>query len=180
MVTIRPELEADRAAIFEVNQEVFPTDAEARLVDTLRAKVAPTTSLVAEVDGAIVGHIFFSPVTIDGVGGEDVMLGLAPMAVREKFQRQGIGRQLVEAGLAACQRASVELVFVLGHPDYYPRFGFQPVAALGLHYTDPKLDVCFFVKELLPGALHGARGTVSYHPAFDEAFKGDHGTEPSS
>ncbi|MAG70852.1 MAG: GNAT family N-acetyltransferase [Acidobacteria bacterium] len=180
MATIRPELEADRAAIFEVNQEVFPTDAEARLVDTLRAKVAPTTSLVAEVDGTIVGHIFFSPVTIDGVGGEGVMLGLAPMAVREKFQRQGIGRQLVEAGLAACQRANVELVFVLGHPDYYPKLGFAPVASFGLHYADPKLDVCFFVKELLPGALHGAKGTVAYHPAFDEAFGADQGTEPPS
>ena len=172
MTIIRAEREADRRAVFEVNQEVFETDTEARLVDALREAAPPTISLVAEADGAIVGHIFFSPVTVDGTKGDVGLMGLAPMAVREKFQRKGIGRQLVERGLEACRQAGARLVFVLGSPDYYPRFGFRLVAPLGLHYTDPKLDVCFFVKEMQPGALEGVTGTVAYHPVFDRTFGG--------
>ena len=172
MAVIRAERDADQRAVFEVNQEVFETDAEARLVDAFREVAAPAISLVAEEDGAIVGHIFFSPVTVDGKKGDVGMMGLAPMAVREKFQRKGIGRQLVERGLEACEQAGARLVFVLGFPDYYPRFGFRLVAPLGLHYTDPKLDVCFFVKEMQPGALEGVAGTVAYHPVFDRTFGG--------
>ena len=171
MVTIRPERDEDHGAVFEVNEEVFATDAEARLVEELRQKVGPVISWVVEVDGAIVGHIFFSPVTIGDKGGGVRTMGLAPMAVREKFQRQGLGRQLVEQGLDACQKAGAELVFVLGDPDYYPKFGFQPVAPFGLHYADPKLDVCFFVKELKVGALQSVSGAVAYHPLFDRAIQ---------
>lgn len=171
MVTIRAERDDDHRAVFELNQDVFATDAEARLVDALRSEAIPAISMVAEVDDAIVGHIFFSPVTIGGRGGDLRIMGLAPMAVQEKFQRQGIGRQLVEKGLKTCQEAGTDLVFVLGHPDYYPKFGFQPVAPLGLHYADPKLDVCFFVKELKAEALQGVVGTVAYHPVFDRAFE---------
>ena len=172
MLIIREERDTDRAAVFEVNREVFNTDAEARLVDSLREEVSPLISLVADQDGTVVGHILFSPVTVGGEGGGSGVMGLAPMAVREKLQRQGIGQQLVERGLDACRAAGTRLVFVLGHPDYYPRFGFQLVAPLGLHYTDPKLDVCFFVKELEPGALQGVAGTVTFHPLFDRAFEG--------
>ena len=171
MVTIRDERSSDRRDVYDVNAEVFETEAEARLVDALRREASPVLSLVAEDDGAVVGHIFFSPVTVDGKGGDVGMMGLAPMAVREKSQRKGIGRQLVERGLDACEQEGARLVFVLGHPDYYPRFGFRLVAPLGLHYSDPKLDICFFVKETQPGALAGVAGTVAYHPAFDQAFK---------
>ena len=170
MLTIRAERDSDQLAVFEVNREVFDTDTEARLVDALREEASPVPSFVAEQAGIIVGHIFFSPLTVDGKGGGVELMGLAPMAVREKSQRKGIGRQLIERGLDECRKAGARLVFVLGHPDYYPRFGFQPVAPLGLHYTDPKLNICFFVKELEPGALRGVTGTVAYHPAFDRTF----------
>ena len=87
MVTIRAERDDDHRAVFELNQDVFATDAEARLVDALRSAAIPAISMVAEVDDAIVGHIFFSPVTVGGKGGDLRMMGLAPMAVQEKFQR---------------------------------------------------------------------------------------------
>ena len=94
-------------------------------------------------------------------------MGLAPLAVLPEYQKQGVGSALVRAGLEVCRGIGAQLVFVLGHPDYYPRFGFQPVAPLGLHYQDERLDAYFFVVELSPGALEGVSGVVAYHPLFD-------------
>jgi putative acetyltransferase len=123
--------------------------------------------LVAELDGRLVGHILFTPVSLIGTPSRIRFMGLAPVAVLPEFQNQGVGSALVRAGLEACLSSGTELVFVLGHPDYYPRFGFQPVAPLGLHYKDAQLDPYFFVLELAPGALDGVSGSVSYHPLFD-------------
>jgi putative acetyltransferase len=165
MFTIRPEMEDDAPAIRRVNEQAFGQPGEADLVDALRLEARPFVSLVADREGEVVGHIAFSPVTIDGrdVGGA---LGLAPMAVLPAFQGQGIGSALVREGLAACRRAGCAAVFVLGHAHYYPRLGFVPAPPRGLRCAYPVPDDVFMVAELQPGALDGVDGLVRYHPTF--------------
>jgi putative acetyltransferase len=175
MVTIRPEHDGDAAAIRRVHRAAFPTAAEARLVDRLRAAGHARVSRVAESDGRVVGHILFSPVTIDGSrdGGEG--LGLAPLAVAPPHQRRGIGAALVRDGLAACRHAGRPFVVVLGDPAYYARFGFARAAAAGLD-NEYGADEAFMVLELRPGALPAAGGLVRYAPAFAELGAGADGT----
>lgn len=167
IVRLREERGEDRAAIHEVNRRAFPTSAEADLVDALRGAARPWISLVAEIEDQIVGHILFTPVRVVGEGGERPALGLAPMAVLPDFQNRGIGSRLVRAGLEACRAQGHPVVFVLGHPDYYPRFGFQPAAPRGLHYKGPEFAPYFMVAELEPGALDGWAGRVEYRPEFE-------------
>lgn len=160
---IRAERPSDRDAIFHVNARAFETDAEARLVDVLRERDAAAVSLVAEVDGAVVGHILFSPVTV----GDREFVALAPMAVLPEHQRSGVGSALVRAGIDACRARGDAAIFVLGHAEYYPRFGFVPAGPKELHYLSEEFDPHFFVLELREGALDGVRGLVKFHPAFD-------------
>jgi putative acetyltransferase len=162
---IRPEEPGDRAGVRAVNVAAFGTPAEADLVDALRVQARPLVSLVADEAGAIVGHIMFSPVTLPGHAALELM-GLAPMAVTPERQRAGIGSALVGAGLEACRRGATDAVVVLGHPAYYPRFGFAPGVrrGLGCEYDVPA--EAFMVLELRPGALRGASGTVQYHVVF--------------
>jgi len=169
-VAIRPEAPRDRAAVFGVHARAFPSDAEARLVDALRAAGAATLSLVAERDGRVAGHVLFSPVRVAGASGSGWFdaLGLAPLAVEPALQRGGIGSALVRDGLAACRIAGHQAVFVLGQPGYYPRFGFEPAAPRGLAYAGgAAYAAAFFVAELAPGALAGRRGVVHYRAEFD-------------
>jgi putative acetyltransferase len=168
MLIIRRERPEDRPAVYEINRCAFETDTEARLVEALRGVGQISISLVDELDGRVVGHILFTHVSLNGTFSGARVMGLAPVAVLPEFQNQGIGSALVRSGLEACQSDGTELVFVLGHPDYNPRFGFQPVAPLGLHYKEAQLNPYFFVLELAPGALDGASGTVAYHPLFEE------------
>lgn len=167
MLIIRDEQTEDFPRVFEINTSAFETDAEARLVNMLRRKARPVISLVAERDDTILGHIMFSPVQIDEEAAGGRTMGLAPMAVHPEAQRQGVGSRLVQAGLDACRALRTELVFVLGHPEYYPRFGFKPAADSGFHYKDKKLTEFFFVLELTKGAASGLSGEVVYHPAFN-------------
>ena len=162
---IRSEEQRDWAAVHAVNASAFETPAEANLVDDLREHATPLVSLVAEDNGAIVGHIMFSPVSLAGHPTLRIM-GLAPMAVAPEHQRKGIGSALVRAGLEHCQQLGFGAVVVLGHPAYYPRFGFSSSARFGIgcEYDVPE-DV-FMVVELRAGFLHGASGTVAYHAAF--------------
>jgi putative acetyltransferase len=162
---IRTEQECDHANVRALNEAAFPSAAEAGLVDALREQASPIISLVMENDETISGHIMFSPVSVKGVD-TPLMMGLAPMAVAPAFQGTGIGSQLVQAGLEKCRRIGAVAVVVLGHPGYYPRFGFQPstVFALKSEYDVPA-DV-FMAQELVPGALQEISGTIQYHPAF--------------
>jgi len=166
VIEIRPETPADFAAVREVNELAFEQPAEAGLVDALRVAAYPTISLVAVDDGHVVGHILFSPVTIEGSGGVSTAMGLAPMAVRPERQNAGIGSALVRAGLAACAALGENVVVVLGHPHYYPRFGFVPAATKGLSCEYPAPADVFMVTELAPGALRGRTGLVKYHAEF--------------
>ncbi len=165
---VRLENESDLPAIRKVNEAAFGRRGEADLIDALRAVADPFVSLVAERDGEVVGHISFSPVSIESAEDSFTAIGLAPMSVLPEYQNQGVGSQLVEAGLAECRRLGYEVVVVLGHPAYYPRFGFVPASKHGLTCEYPVPDDTFMVVELTPGALNGKRGLVKYHPAFAE------------
>lgn len=162
---IRAEEERDWGQVYALNVAAFNGAAEANLVNTLRAEARPVVSLVAEQAGAVAGHILFSPVTLSG-HAEIRMMGLAPMAVAPAHQRHGMGSALVLAGLEHCRALGIGAVVVLGHSEYYPRFGFLPSARFGIgcEYDVPAEN--FMVFELEPGILCGATGTVRYHAAF--------------
>ncbi len=140
----------------------FPTAAEARLVDALRAAGRLSVSLVAEAAGQIVGHIGFSPVTVAGAAGG---LGLAPVAVLPTFQRRGIGGKVIVEGLAECARIGAGFVVVLGEPSYYQRFGLMPAAGWGL-FDEYGGGAAFQAIELRAGAIPPGSGLVRYAPEF--------------
>lgn len=163
--TIRLETPADRDAVFQVNRAAFGQDDEAVLVDALRAGGYGRMALVAEVGGEIVGHIFFSDLPIQTEQGTASALSLAPMAVAPAYQRRGIGSALVRAGLDACRTAGHRIVVVLGHADFYPRFGFS--AKLAEPLSSPFSGrASWMAAELVPGALAGVSGGVQYAPPF--------------
>ena len=164
---IRAEEHRDWAAIHAVNVSAFETPAEANLVDTLREHAQPLVSLVAEDKGAIVGHIMFSPVSLPGHPALRIV-GLAPMAVAPEHQRKGVGSALVRAGLDHCRQLGFGAVVVLGHPAYYPRFGFSSSARFGIGCEYDVPEEVFMVAELKDGFLGGASGTVKYHAAFSD------------
>jgi putative acetyltransferase len=174
---VRDERAGDVVAVRTVVTRAFGRADEARLVDVLRDAGKATIALVAERDGVVLGHVLFSPVTLDmspldasiapsGASIAPFGLGLAPLAVAPEAQRQGIGGALVLTGLARCRDLGATTVVVLGDPAYYGRFGF--VAAdqrgLGCEYDVP--PGVFQVIELVPGALSGRRGLVRYAPEF--------------
>jgi putative acetyltransferase len=167
MFTSRPEESGDSAAIHDVNTLAFGQSQEADLVDALRSNGGLTISLVAVQDGRIVGHIAFSPVTITSDTGTMDAIGLAPMAVLPEYQRRGIGSKLVEAGLHACHNTLYGVVVVLGHTQYYPRFGFTPAKPHGVVWEHDVSEEVFMVKELKTGALAQTKGVVKYRPEFE-------------
>lgn len=167
MLTIRPEQPADISTIHHVHTLAFGQPQEGDLVDALRRAGALTLSLVAVTDGRIVGHIAFSPVTITSSTATIEALGLAPMGVLPDRQRTGIGSRLVEAGLETCREMGYGLVVVLGHPHYYPRFGFMPSKPYGIVWEHDTPDEAFMVRELQAGVLAQAQGVVRFRPEFD-------------
>lgn len=164
-MTIRPETTDDFEGIRQVNRLAFGQDDEARLVDALREGGYVRLSLVAEIAGQIVGHILFSDLPIVTELGNVPALALAPMAVLPAFQNQRIGSELVRRGLDACRDEGHRIVIVVGHPTYYPRFGFS--AALAARLESPFPGDAFMAVELVPGALHGIAGRVEYPSPFD-------------
>jgi putative acetyltransferase len=163
-VEVRGERPGDHAAIHEVNRLAFGGDDEARLVDALRAGGHVRLSLVAEDAGRVVGHVLFSDLPIESRQGTVPALALAPLAVLPARQRQGVGSLLVREGLRACARQGHRIVVVLGHPGYYPRFGFS--AALARPLKSPFSGEAWMALELVPGALAGVAGEVRYPPPF--------------
>lgn len=166
-VTIRKERPSDREQVFAVHAAAFETPAEARMVDLAREAADPLISLVAVRDKQVVGHVLFTPVSVGGGVDRGRAMGLAPLAVHPDHQNQGIGSRLVRAGLDACRHLKRDVVFVLGHPEYYPRFGFEPAAEHGLRFNGAELR-SFMVTGLRSRSLEGLSGNVRYLPAFDE------------
>lgn len=162
---IRAEKECDRETVSAVNLSAFDTPSEADLVDALRQQVQPIISLVAEENGEVVGHIMFSPVSLSGHPTLKVM-GLAPMAVAPTHQNKGTGSALVQAGLEQCRQLGFVAVVVLGHPHFYPRFGFSPASQFGIDSEYDVPEEVFMAMELQPEALSRKTGKVRYHPAF--------------
>jgi putative acetyltransferase len=165
---IRAEAPQDTATVAAVERAAFGRPDEAELVDRLRASARPQVSLVATIGDAVVGHIFFSPVTIAAAPPDLLAMGLAPMAVLPAHQRSGIGGALIRAGLDACRVLGARAVVVLGHAEYYPRFGFVPASRFGLRCEYPVPDDVFMAMELTPGALAGRQGLVKYGPEFSK------------
>lgn len=164
---IREEKPEDLAGIRAVVAAAFGRAAEADIVDALRERAQPFVSLVAEHQGEVVGHVLFTPVTVAGMA-DTKMMGLAPMAVAPTYQVRGVGTALVLTGFEQLRLQGMTAVVVVGHPSYYPRFGFVPASGFGLtsEYNVP--DDVFMACELDPGALQGTTGLISYHPAFRE------------
>jgi putative acetyltransferase len=161
---VRPERPEDRDGIREVHRLAFGQEDEARLVDALRAGGYSRLSLVAAADSRAVGHLLFSDLPLVTAQGIVSALALAPLAVVPSHQRQGIGTRLVREGLQACAAAGHRIVVVLGHPAYYPRFGFS--ARLAEPLRAPFAGPAFMALELVPGALAGVAGQVRYPPPF--------------
>jgi putative acetyltransferase len=166
---IRPECPEDIDAIFEVNLQAFGQDGEARLVNALRADgdYNQELSLVAVFGDRIIGHILFPPITIVSDTAETPALALAPLAVHQDFQCLGIGAALIEEGLKECQRLGHLIVIVVGHPTYYPKFGFTRARDFGILAPFPCPDEAFMALPLRSGALDGISGIVRYPLAFD-------------
>ena len=164
---IREENPSDIDAVRTVETAAFGQPDEANLVDRLRENGGVTLSLVAEQEGKIIGHVLFSSIMIDDV---DAAVGLGPIAVAPEVQNQGIGSALIHEGLSRCRESGYELAFLVGHPTYYPRFGFQPALPLGFdcdYVPDEAHHAHFMVIELVPGALEKQAGYVRYRPEFD-------------
>ncbi len=165
-VVIREETPADAEAIAAIHRAAFAQPGEAELVGALRAGGGLTLSLVAASAGELVGHIAFSPVRIEGPQGGTEAVGLAPMAVSPGRQGEGIGGALIQDGLARLREAGHRAVVVLGHPEYYPRFGFARASAFGLRWEHPAPDEAFMAIELVAGGLAEVRGVVRYRQEF--------------
>ena len=164
-ITVRRETPEDADHVRRVNELAFGRPREAALVDAVRGS-ADTLSLVAVLGQQVVGHILFTAVWIERVGRTTAAVGLGPMAVLPEHQRRGIGSELVRAGLDACRRLGHAVVVVLGHPEYYQRFGFVPAGGKGIRYEHPIPSEAFMVLELRTGAVARSGGVARYRPEF--------------
>ena len=165
---IRPETAVDAEAIYNVEFTAFGRPDEADLIRKLQQNNVELISLVACLDEQVVGHILFSPVTVKNEESGFTAVALGPLAVAPAQQQKGIGSELCRAGLATCLQAKHDMVFVLGHANYYPRFGFVTSAPLELRCQFNVPEEAFMVAELMPSALHNRRGVVYYHPLFSQ------------
>ena len=163
---VRVEQREDAPAIRALLEAAFPGHFEARLVDELRKKARPYLGLVALNASALLGHLLFTPVRCTEVP-DARLFGLGPMAVDPAHQRQGIGSQLMRGGLSAARDTGAAAVFVLGHPEYYPRFGFEKASDHGLRCPWEVPDEAFMVLPLRKDGLIGLTGEIRYHPAFE-------------
>ena len=167
---VRKETQSDRHAVHAMNVAAFGQPLEADLVDRLRETCPEAISLVAVEDDAVVGHILFTPVTIERADGPSrVGMGLAPMAVASAKQRQGIGSRLVKQGLAELRARACPFVVVVGHPEYYPRFGFERASSRGIESQWPGIpDDAFMILVLDDVTMRDVRGVARYRSEFSD------------
>ncbi|MGA2880029.1 MAG: N-acetyltransferase [Bryobacteraceae bacterium] len=161
---VRDEQPHDREQVRMVNEVAFGRPDEADLIERLRLEGAVLLSLVAESDSQVIGHILFSRTTVETAQGPVPAVSLAPMAVLPDHQRRNVGSQLVRSGLAQLRDRGERIVIVLGHKEYYPRFGFSIEKAR--HLVSPFPPEWFMALELSDGALAGIHGAVRYPSAF--------------
>jgi len=168
-IKIRPEKIEDIAKIYEINLLAFNQPNEAELVNNLRNKKKMLLSLVAESDKKIFGHILFTPLRIVPKNSKIKGAGLAPMAVLPNFQNRGIGSMLINEGLKKLKLMLYDFVVVLGHPNYYPRFGFLSASSFGIKCPYAGVpDEAFMIKELKENVVHNLSGELKYIKEFDE------------
>jgi putative acetyltransferase len=161
---VRKEQPGERQEIRKVNEAAFGRSDEADLIEGLRQEGVVLLSLVAELDSQIIGHILFSRMSVETAHGPVAAVSLAPMAVLPDHQGRQVGSQLVLRGLAELRDQGERIVIVLGHKEYYPRFGFTPDKAR--HLASPFPPEAFMALELSDGALAGIHGAVKYPSAF--------------
>jgi len=166
---IRQEQKSDHKKVYEINKMAFNQENESMLIDKIRAgdSFIPELSLVAELEGEIVGHILFSKIKILGKD-EYESLALGPMAVVPKHQKQGIGGKLITTGLEIAKKLGFESVIVVGHKDYYPKFGFKRASLWGIKCPFEVPDEAFMAIELVENSLKNKAGTVQYPKEFME------------
>jgi putative acetyltransferase len=166
VVQIREETTADLEAIREVIGRAFGEEPVAPLVDRLRDDGLVVTSLVAIEDGQVIGHILFSALAIETDRGAVPAATLSPLGVIPERQRLGIGSALVHRGLAVCRERGLAAVVVVGHPIYYPRFGFSAELARAVRSRYSGAGEAWMALELTPGALAGG-GEARIPSVFD-------------
>ena len=166
MTQIRVALPRDEASIVRVHAAAFGRADEAEIARRLHARGDACVSLAAFDGDEIVGHVVFSPVSVDGRSFPRTPLGLGPVGVLPGLQRGGTGIALCRAGIDACRARGAPFLVVLGHPTYYPRFGFVRAVRFGLTFGDMPPRDSFMAMELVPGALTGVKGPVRYGPEF--------------
>lgn len=165
LTLIRKELQGDIALVRSINEAAFERSAEADIVDALRERCGECLSLVSLSGDELVGHILFSPVEAGSGTGRVKGMGLAPMAVHPAHQRQGFGSALVKKGLELLQQAGYPFVVVLGHPEYYPRFGFEKASAYGLTCEISGVpDEAFMIALFDENVTAALSGTVKFRP----------------
>jgi putative acetyltransferase len=168
--TIRQEKSIDFAEIKKVNDLAFGQTNEGELVEKLRENpnYKKQLSLVAEIEGNVVGHILFFPIWIINGQTKHQSLALAPMSVLPKYQKKGIGCQLVSRGLEEAKELGFKSVIVLGHPEYYPKFGFSLASQWDIKAPFDVSDKAFMSIELVEGGLDRISGVVEYPKEFKE------------
>jgi putative acetyltransferase len=163
-ITLRPETSKDYQDITRVNDSAFGQKNEEVIIESLRKNknFIPELSIVAEKDEMIIGHILFFPIHIKSKDKSHESISLAPMAVLPEYQNQGIGGKLVRYGLEKCREKGFKSVIVLGHPQYYPRFGFEKGSKWDIRPPFEAPDEAFMAMELVEGGLKGVSGVAEY------------------
>lgn len=165
-VEIRQEIEADAPAIWSVQEQAFSEELVARVVDMVRASDSMVLSLVAVTGDQVVGHVLFSPITVESSPADSRWVALGPLGVLPDYQGRGIGSSLVREGLALCRVRGYDGVVLHGAPGYYARFGFVRASDHGLTNAFENLPE-FQVTELRQGALEQVAGAVRFAPEFN-------------
>lgn len=174
MISFRDVTDTDGAAIWQVVEQAFGRRDEAILTEQLIRQGKGTVSMAAVLDNRIVGHILYSQATVESPAGNFTILCIAPVSVLPQYQRQGIGSSLIRESLERCRSLGYEVVVLVGHPEYYPRFGFVRASSFGLKCEFEAPDQAWMALELRPGALASRTGIVKFQPEFQDVTQVEH------
>ncbi len=167
---IRTESIKDFKEVYNVNFLAFGNrEDESKLIERIRnsEEFIPELSIVAEIDNEIVGHILLSKATVENKEGQQEVIVLAPIAIKPIYQKQGIGSKLINEGLKRCEELGFNIVFLIGHPEYYPKFGFKPARRFGVDLKQFEVpEDVFMVCELNEGELQNIKGELKYPKSF--------------